>query len=264
VLVALAGVIAAVLVVIEAVLPSGTPGAPPKAVAAIERLAVTAARSPGDRAKPGQYSHLIERIRQGNETIVIQTWTSHDGLSWRSYTANDGAPPYSVGWGESDTADPSLQFLDSLPTNPTALNHYLRSHVSGSSSTDAAVFTAAGDLLRQGDAPPALRAAVIRVLERTSGITAEAAEDSVGRAAVKITFTDPTRQSGPQSLLFDPKTSSLLEEQDGPNFTATYTYTRPADKVPAVVAAEAGPRPSRPSPATSSSPATASSPTTAA
>ncbi len=236
----LIGAAATALLVIGLVLPSGLPGGSQNAGAAVEQLAVAAGTTPADTVRPGQYRHLIDRENQGGSITVLESWTSYDGHTWRHDTEHATSQYYAFPPGISNLNDPSPKFLASLPTDTTDLDTYMRAHVTGSTSVDEAVFVAVGDMLRGGFAPPALRAAAIRVLGRTGHISAETTQDSLGRAAVKITFTDRVRRpGGGQSLLFDPKTSALLEEQEGPGFTATYTDEGTVNSVPADVVANA-------------------------
>jgi hypothetical protein len=233
------------IVVLPSLFNGAAPGRAPTGSAAIASLSVAAGGGPTAPAPPGQYLHIVDRERFGHELDVIQTWTNHDGLRWFAYSANQGNPPL-VTWGENDTAGASLRFMDSLPTTGSGLAAYLDTHVTGSSTKDEAIFTAVGDLIRLQGAPPALRAAAFQVLEHTAHITTEPARDSLNRTAVKVTFHDPTGESGPTSLLFDPATSVLLEEQEGPQ--ATFTYTQDiVSAVPARVRQQAGPPPAQPS-----------------
>jgi hypothetical protein len=246
---------AAVALVLGLVLPSGTPGAAPNAAAAtLEKLAVRAAASPADLVRPGQFRHLRDKeVQTGDQphTTVIEDWTSYDGTVWSKrigfpFAGQTAYLQFLAADRGSDFSSPSPKFLAGLPTDVGGLRDYLRSHVSGSSSRDEAVFVAVGDMLRGGMASPELRAAAIRVLERTPHITAASGADSLGRPALVITFYDrKARANETQALLFDPNTSVLLEEQqratDGGSFgfTSTYTEASTVDAVPAAVIANA-------------------------
>ncbi|MCU1678238.1 MAG: hypothetical protein JWM93_2996, partial [Frankiales bacterium] len=166
-----------------------------------------------------------------------ETWIAADGRRWR-HDNYSGFDEY-FAFSPSEVAsfgNPTPAFLSTLPTDPAALNAYLRKHVTGSSSTDAAVFTAVGDLLRTGITPPVLRAAALRVLARMDVVTTSSAHDSLGRTAVKVSYVDPG-QGG--ALLVDPATADLLEEQNGPAFTVTY-ISDTAPTVPDLVTAATG------------------------
>lgn len=246
---------AAAALVLGLVLPSGTPGAAPNAAAAtLEQLAVRAEAAPADLVRPGQFRHLRDKeVQTGDQphTTVIENWTAYDGTVWSKrigfpFAGQTGYLQIPAASRDSDFSWPSPKFLAALPTDVSDLRDYLRSHVSGSSSSDEAVFVAVGDMLRGGMASPALRAASIRVLERTPHITASSGTDSLGRPALVITFYDRhARANQTQVLLFDPNTSVLLEEQQRATeggtlgFTATYTQARTVDAVPAEVLANA-------------------------
>lgn len=81
------------------------------------------------------------------------------------------------------------------------------------------------------------------MLEHTGHITAISTHDTLGRPAIKITFTDEANRPGEdQALLFDPDTSAILEETTvAPDltFTATYTGASTVDAVPADVLSKA-------------------------
>ena len=252
---AVVGAAAAVAVVLGVVLPSGSPGSAPNAAAAtLEKLAVRAEAAPADLVRPGQFRHLRDKeVQTGDQphTTVIEDWTSYDGTVWSKrigfpFAGQTAYLQFLAADRGSDFSSPSPKFLAGLPTDVSDLRDYLRSHVSGSASKDEAVFVAVGDMLRGGMASPELRAAAIRVLERTPHITAASGADSLGRPALVITFYDrKARANETQALLFDPNTSVLLEEQqratDGGSFgfTSTYTEASTVDAVPAAVIANA-------------------------
>jgi len=253
--------IAAAVVSLQVVLPgSGPGGAAPAAAAALEGLAITAAASdPADLAGPGQFRHLVVQTWQADmpdrgvaETRqTFESWTAADGRSWRRNYGQDSTgykidqylafPP-----GGDQTFSASPAYLASLPTDTTALRHYLRSHASGSTSRDEAVFVAVGDMLRTGIAPPKLRAAAIRVLERTPHVGMGATHtDSLGRPVIRFDFVDNNRRANEiQSLLFDPKTASLVGAIESyasgqPWFTSTTVSSGVTSSVPPQVLARA-------------------------
>jgi hypothetical protein len=126
---------------------------------------------------------------------------------------------------------PTRDYLTGLPTNVDDLTAYLRSHVSGSSSRDEAVFVAVGDALRTGDllATSDLRAALVGVLARTPGVTVHQDQrDYLDRPATRIDFVDEqTRPDEVQSMYFDPATYQFLEERDGSSGQPS-TYNGPS------------------------------------
>jgi len=101
------------------------------------------------------------------------------------------------------------------------------------------VFVAVGDMLRGGFAPPALRAAALRVLEGTGHVTAQRGDDPAGRPAVQVSFVDQHARPGEvQTLYFDPGTSRIVQERmTGPGVTYLRTVTASGivDAVPPAV-----------------------------
>jgi len=246
----LIGAAAATLLIVQVVLPSDSPGGSSSAAAAtLERLAIAVQSAPSDLVKPGQYRYLVDKRTAGS---TQQSWTSYTGQTWRHDRYYDGTMVYyrSPERG-NDLNNPSPHFLASLPTEPAELQSYLRSHLSGSTSLDEAVFVWVGDTLRLGYAPPDLRAAAIRVLERTPHINVQSTRDAIGRSTMQVTFTDEQNRPGEsQSLFFDPSTSELLQEQEtfsGETSTTTYTDSGVVDSIPATVRSRAA-NPNQPVP----------------
>lgn len=224
---------AAAILIIPLVVPSGAPAGPPTA-AALEGLAVTAAAE--QPLHPGQYRHAIVTDTQNGHTVVRESWTSADGTVWRHDSAGQTSEYYRFPPGGDDLNYPSPSFLAGLPTDPTALGSYLRSHVHGSSSRDEAVFVAVGDMLRGGFAPPALRAAALRVLEATGHVTAAPGNDPAGQPAIKVSFVDQQTRAGEvQTLYFDPVTARIIRESmtaPGITFQSVVTASGIVDAVP--------------------------------
>ena len=70
-----------------------------------------------------------------------------------------------------------------------------------------------GDLLRESDAPPALRSALFQVAAGIPGVKVlENVTDHAGRSGVGVMYSVRHRP-GYAELIFDPKTSALLAEQ---------------------------------------------------
>lgn len=207
------GVAAAALVPL--VLPSDQPGGATSAAAkTLERLAIAAEKTPADAVKPGQFRHLIDvETQAGMSSRTHESWTAYDGRTWRRDTAAGNTEYFEFPAGGANVNAPTPQFLQSLPTDPGKLHRYLEKHVSGSTSRDEAVFVAVGDMLRGGFAPPTLRAAAIRMLERAGHVTVLQGKDSAGHPAIVVRFRDPVQRPGEtNSLYFDPATSAIEEE----------------------------------------------------
>jgi hypothetical protein len=103
--------------------------------------------------------------------------------------------------------------LSKLPTDPTALGALISSrHIEGGPPGSAEDFTQIGDLLRETDASPALRAALFQVAAALPGIEElGTVTDHSGRTGLGVAFV-----SGGvcHELIFNPSDSSLLGEQD--------------------------------------------------
>ncbi len=98
----------------------------------------------------------------------------------------------------------------SWPTEPAALIAAMRAYVSGQGSSiaeDAAVVELAADLLRVSTAPPELRAAVIRILDRAGVDVAERAEAE--GVVVSIRYVDQVLTL--LELEFDADANLILE-----------------------------------------------------
>ena len=101
------------------------------------------------------------------------------------------------------------QLID-FPTDPTTIYSRVRD-ADEDPATPAAMFEQLGDALREGPAPPALRAGLYRALALVPGIELLGGRsDSRGRAGTAVAFTAGGRRS---ELIFDPETGDMLAEQ---------------------------------------------------
>jgi hypothetical protein len=210
----------------------------PRANAALEALAVAAGNAPADAVGAQQYRHVVAHLSYGGASMS-ETWIAADGRSWRWDTFN-GVKEYFAFPAAAQVATGELvyspAFLATLPTTSKSLSHYLRRHVSGSNSTNDAVFTAVGDMLRTRAASPKLRVAAVGVIEGLPHISTQATTDLLGRPALAVTYEAPG--NGPDSLLFDRSTAALLGEDILPGYRVAYTEDI-AGSVPADVLAHA-------------------------
>jgi hypothetical protein len=170
----------------------------------------------------GKYSSLtIEGLRHNRAGKLISRGSTSGCLSVK----NNGRT------GNFET--PTKAFFATLPTDVDALETYLRSHVSGSSSLDEAVFVAVGDALRWDTdlASPRLKAAMLAVLSRTGGVVLhEGVQDYLGRPAIRADFVNQAIRPGTvESLFFDPHTFAMLEQSTLSNGQPTrYSGPSPA------------------------------------
>lgn len=179
--------------------------------------------------------------QNGPDAMVDRSWVAANGdiVSLRTGT-QQGCFVFTHG-AKAYFSEPTAALFASMPTDVSTLYTYLRSHVSGSSTRDQAMFVAIGDMLRTGDslASPRLRGALVAVLSRTPGVTVHTGErDYLGRAAIRADFVDQRIEPGVvESMFFDPTSFRLLEERTGSNGQPT-RYTGPS---PAYDAAPTGP-----------------------
>ncbi len=110
------------------------------------------------------------------------------------------------------------QDVEALPTDPAALRQVIDQRAAaGGGSTDYERFTIVGDLLRETVAAPQVRAALYRVAAGLGGVQLiGSVTDRAGRTgtAVAMTSAESSRGLERRVLIFDPRTSVLLEEQD--------------------------------------------------
>jgi hypothetical protein len=243
----LAGAVAACAAVVAAglVLPDGSPGGPDAAAAAtLNRLAVTAGTS-GSEVGPGQYAYTDSRevqrfsaadVAHGTPAITshaFRTWTAPSGDSWQLQGGCLQRFPHdstATAAGGNYGGLTSEQYAK-LPTAPGALATYLDEHPSGDNRGALNRFVSVGDLVGDPLTGAKLRAAAIRVLAHTSGITVEQrSRDALGRDAIEV---DYTYSMGPtvSALFFAPNTSALLETQSRVHGSVDYRSVVRASRI---------------------------------
>lgn len=253
-------VAAALAAAVPALLPDGVPGAAsPAAAAALEQLARVAANAPVDTAGPGQFVHTVlrehtngapEGAADGSVPNVIETrdsWRASDGRLWQRDVAVDVTRTASGSTSRTSTeVVPASEYsgeaahLAALPTDAGSLERYLRAHVSGSDSTDEAVFVAVGDLLRGGTVTAGTRSAAVAVLARTAHVRlGPVSRDGLGRDVQEFDFVNEAARPGVvEALLFDRRTAQLVGErttQPGAEHTTSVLVSEVVDSVPADV-----------------------------
>jgi len=148
--------------------------------------------------------------------------TPHDRAAWIA----DGRP-HLAATGKSDQRFGPHGLVDGpvnewkLPTNPARLGVMLRKRaIEGGPPGPREDFVQVGDLLRETDAPPALRAALFKVAASIPGVRILGrVTDRLGRTGIVVAFVDRPPAGkyrgmhGLDELIFAPKTSALLDEQ---------------------------------------------------
>ena len=157
---------------------------------------------------------------------LVESWsdptfpTAHDRSNWlRSGSPSLAQAPVAEtmtpGTGITAPID-----LWALPTNPTQLASMLSGRrIEAGPPGPLEDFTQVGDLLRATFAPPALRAALLKVASNIPGVLLIGpTTDHLGRRGVGFAIaqspSDPAQgSSGLLELIFNPTTSALLGEQ---------------------------------------------------
>jgi hypothetical protein len=241
---ALAVALASLSIAVGASLRSGSSTEPALAAGPLlEQLARIASIQPSAIPGPNQYLYTASHSLTASDTelpggiycqVVFQeyrqNWIAANGeglfresdgpahyLSAREAAACKAAPAQPA--GESDTwAAPGCLSIDPiplgrLPRDPTRLRErLLTGKVEGGPPGPAEAFTQVGDLLRETDAPPALRAALYRAAAGLPGVKSlGTVTDQLGRHGLGLAFdSHGTRHE----LIFSATTSALLAEQD--------------------------------------------------
>lgn len=228
---------------LAATLRSGSSAGPPLAAGAVlERLARVASAQPAAVPGPGQYlytaSHALTAntigLRHGycqlNVEEYRQNWIAANGeglfierdgqahlapsspASCKAILAEYGGPVSSKSWAAPGCLSITPIPLGRLPRDPGVLRaRLLTGKVEGGPPGPAEAFTQVGDLLRETDAPPALRAALYRAAAGLPGVRSLGTiTDKLGRKGVALAIDSAGVRD---ELIFDPRTSALLAEQ---------------------------------------------------
>ncbi len=209
----------------------------------LQRLARIASAQPWAVPGPGQYLYTASHSLTGADTELRggvycqavfqqyrQNWVAANGeglfreidgpahyLSRREAAACRSAPAQPTGESDTWAAPGCLSLspipLDRLPRDPAKLRaRLLTGKVEGGPPGPAEAFVQVGDLLRETDAPPALRAALYRAAAGLPGVKSlGTVTDKLGRHGLGLAFdSHGTRHE----LIFSATTSALLAEQD--------------------------------------------------
>jgi len=251
----------AIAIVLTQVLPGSParpsrPGRPARTVAAVlDALAVAAAAQPAEHPPgPGQYQYTDSASLSEVDTAYSpkiyfrvmyrqhrQIWIGYNGSGRIAETNRDPrfvSPKDRAAWiaagrptllvPRSDSRFGPHQLSDgprnllTLTTNPARLYALLTERrIEGGPPGPAEDFVQIGDLLRETDAPPALRATIFTVAKRIPGVRLlGTVTDQAGRRGVALAYVNRIAAKGrvpaqldTSVLIFDPKTSKLLAEQ---------------------------------------------------
>ena len=245
---------AAAAVAALAVLGGTTVFAPTRALPradAVERLASTAAVAPTLDVGPGQYLHQVVVYSQPHrdaQTPAVdatsETWVDADGTTWlrtvdRAGTARttyERIPASDLGDDPFMGTQPAD--YQQWPSDPAGLRAFFDAHIrsTGPNSLDPsqAIFENCSDRFAQGMTPPALNAAMIRLLGSLPQVTTSRVQFA-GHDAVKLEY----RGAYVDAVYFDEATARYLGETDSGSRAEVTVQPAVVDSVPAVVRARA-------------------------
>jgi hypothetical protein len=241
---AFAAALAVIAIVLGASVHSGSTTQPALAAGPVlQRLARIASAQPRAFPGPGQYLYTTSRSLSESDTVLRggvqcrllfdeyrQNWIAANGeglfretdgpahyLSSHESAACKTAPAQPAGTSDTWAAPDCLSIdpvpLDRLPRNPARLRaRLLTGKVEGGPPGPAEAFTQVGDLLRETDVPPALRAALYRAAAGLPGVKSlGTVTDELGRRGIGLAFDKAGTR---HELIFSAKTSALLAEQE--------------------------------------------------
>ncbi|HTP18567.1 MAG TPA: CU044_5270 family protein [Solirubrobacteraceae bacterium] len=233
---------AIVVVIVSGVVGSGSAGGPQTASAAVfTKLAAVAKAQPSFAPGPGQYLYVDSVQSNASDAPEVgctmyvpehrQIWIGADGSG--RLLENDGqatfpsardraacaragllgsaAPNTYDNWFAARCLSLGPVNLEDLPPDPVALRAMLDArHIEGGPHGPAEDFVQIGDLLRETDASPALRAAIYKVAATIPGVEVLGpARDHSGRLGIGLAYG---HSGGRSELILDPRTSALLGE----------------------------------------------------
>jgi hypothetical protein len=207
--------------------PGPTPRSKAPAAVVLAEAAQTAASQPAASTGPGRYVYVKTIEGQWNGGVAsqpdtvgicvqtVQVWAAPDGKGREVASAPAG--PCSDGVIPSQTF-PKGQEIDltvyprtaDLPREPAALERFIVQHFEDGHANTDATFDFAGTFLQSG-ASPRIRAELYRMIENLPGIESLGPMiDRLGRHGIGV---DVTEYGTRDTLIFDPATSAVLEEE---------------------------------------------------
>jgi len=164
-----------------------------------------------DGTRTGQLI-MSEGLSGGMDTSTLPLPGCSHGIMAPSAPGTDGLDGKPV----RCTARPA--YLGGLPVTVQGMLDYLRHLGPGGSqsesNSDAAMFTAAADLIREAYAPPQVLATLFKALATLKGFTVQyGLKDAAGQSGIALVGADGSSRGG---LLFAPDTYAYLGEVSGP------------------------------------------------
>jgi hypothetical protein len=231
------------------VVPDGAGNPSSAAAAELTHLASTASALPSISAPQAGQFQYTESVGASTDTygdtpvfnVDVQThrqiWVGPDGSGRILETASNptfptaqdranwlaqGSPPLTTEpvdqtFGPGGLTDGPVN-LWTLPTDPTTLANWVSSRrIEGGPSGPQEDFVQVGDLLRETDAPPALRSALFQVASHIPGVQLEGTvKTQTGQSGVAVAYVEKggSGQQTLDELIFDPTSSALIGTQD--------------------------------------------------
>jgi len=177
---------------------------------------------------PGQYLYVLDIELKGAPpgggtsmpcgSVIRQEWLASDG-SGRQVGYSPGCVGhenrFTQSWGKSGNGtDFDYLAWQGLPTEPAAMEAAIVNRFEGGHANDAITFLLATGVLNF-TAPPAVRSALFRMLATLPGVQyLGKVTDPLGRAGDTIGLI---QQASDLVVIFDPKTSQVLDEAPTPN-----------------------------------------------
>ena len=176
----------------------------------------------GQAPGPGQYLYVKEVVAKGLGSaqgcavapMTVQAWVASDGSGRQIGTFpapcgkldfNQVYQPGGLSWSMYGAVQAST-----LPTSPAALQQAIVQRFENGKSRPSATFVYAATFLNAGS-PPALRAALYRVIESLPGVqNLGQVTDRLGRPGQGIGLVTAGARA---ELIFDPASTSVLEEE---------------------------------------------------
>jgi hypothetical protein len=179
---------------------TGTVGAKPGGTASASVPAITmttgqrvlyqlSAAAAKQQPVPGRYVTLYEKEDGNLDANVIDTYTGND----YSYQKGFNGAPSGVGAVDKHFSPTATEFA-AMPLDPAALRESLIAYYDAQTGAEIPandiVFSQAMNFLWDPSTPPALRAALFRVLAGMPAVQVDpSARDMLGRRAVKVSWT---------------------------------------------------------------------------
>ncbi|MFF0295471.1 CU044_5270 family protein [Kitasatospora sp. NPDC004614] len=211
------------------------------AIGLLDRISYAAAEKPDLSVGDGKYVYVESKVAfmrtsGGPGTGSPWAWSMQQPHTRRVWLSVDGSRPGLLredvpkslwdkmlhGDGRHDLAPnpapsvnaPTYRYLESLPTDPTALLQRIHAETGGmGTSPDQEAFTAIGDLASESLLPPKLAAALYRAAQQIPGVVlATDVADALGRHGVAVARLDPVTGSRTE-WIFDETTLDFLGER---------------------------------------------------